>query len=446
MRLYIILLTAIILIPFDAIYSPQGAISQEANQTSLVVIASIRGVINPLTTNYLNRVISQATEKSVECLIIELDTPGGLESAMREMVQSILTSPVPVVVYVYPSGARAASAGLFITLAAHIAVMSPGTNIGAAHPVGIGKGEMDSITAEKVVNDAAATIRSIAQLRHRNVLWAEEAVRKSVSITDEEALEKGVIDLIALNREELLEKIDGRTVETNQGKKILQLKNPRIDFVSMTLIEKFLHIITDPNIALLLLSLGMSAIVIEFYTPGSFGPAIVGIILLILGFLALGSLPINWAAILLILLAVVLIIIELYTPTFGIYAIGGIIAFILGALLLFTPFSPTTPAMPSVSVSWWLIAALAMLLGLLSLFITRSTIKAQRSKARSGMAALIGEIGVVTSDLNPIGTILLKSELWKAEIREGETIRTGEQVEVIGYEGAVLHVRRYHAQ
>ncbi|MCS7302837.1 MAG: nodulation protein NfeD [Candidatus Kapabacteria bacterium] len=416
--------------------------STNAVSQSSVVVAAIDGVINPMTATYLDRTLARARELGAECVIIELNTPGGLDRSMRDMVQSLLNSTVPTVVYVTPAGARAASAGVFITMAAHVAAMAPGTNIGAAHPVALGEGGMDSVMEQKVTNDAVAFIRSIAQVRQRNARWAEEAVRRSVSLTAQEALDSNVINLIARDRNDLIAKLRGRTIRTAAGERTLRLDNPQIVEVDMTVLEKFLHTITDPNIALLLLSLGFLAIVIEFYTPGTFGPAIAGVILLILGFMATGSLPINWAGILLIVLAAILLAIELYTPTVGVFAIGSAVAFTVGALLLFSPSTPPSPSMPAVSVSGWLVALIAVLFALVGLVIARAAVGVHRSRPRSGVEALIGAEGIARTNLAPIGTVFVRSEEWSAENVGPTPIAAGDPIIVVGAEGSVLRVER----
>ncbi len=408
---------------------------------SLVMVATIDGVINPFTASYLERALNTAKERNAACVIVELNTPGGLDRAMREMVQAMLSSPVPVVVYVAPSGARAASAGVFITLAAHVAAMAPGTNIGAAHPVALGEGQMDSVMNEKVTNDAMATIRAIAALRQRNVRWAEDAVRRSVSLTEREALDSGVIEIIARDRSDLLAQLNGRTVSTTNGERTLVLSGARIEEFPMSALERFFHTITDPNIALLLLSLGFLGIVIEFYTPGSFGPGIAGAILLIIGFMATGSLPVNWAGILLLVLAAILLVVELYTPGVGAFAIGAAIAFVVGALILFSPPSVPSPSLPVVSVSGWLVAAIAAMFVFVGLVVARAVLRSQRSAPRSGVERIIGARGIAKTRLSPIGTVLVNSEEWSAQNVGTEPIVEGQPIEVIGIEGMILQVR-----
>jgi len=407
----------------------------------LVLVVPIDGVINPFTASYLDRALGTAEERGAACVIVELNTPGGLDGAMRQMVQAILKSPIPVVVYVAPPGSRAASAGVFITMAAHVAAMAPGTNIGAAHPVALGEGQMDSIMSEKVTNDAVALMRSIATLRHRNVRWAEDAVRKSLSLADHEARDSGVVELIARDRADLVAQLTGRSVTTTRGEHTLELSGARIEELPMTLIERFFHTITDPNIALLLLSLGFLGIVIEFYTPGSFGPGIAGVILLIVGFMATGSLPVNWAGVLLLALAAILLVIELYSPSIGVFAIGSAIASIVGALILFSPPSIPSPVLPIVTVSRWLIAGIAALFITVGLIVARAVIRSHRAAPRSDLKRIIGARGVAKTVLAPRGTVLVSSEEWSAENVGSSPVSPGEMVEVLGIEGMILQVR-----
>lgn len=421
---------------FGLLLAAQGAAAQP-----LVMVTTIDGVINPFTASYLERALTIAKERNATCVIVELNTPGGLDRAMRQMVHAMLSSPVPVIVYVTPSGARAASAGVFLTLAAHVAAMTPGTNIGAAHPVALGEGQMDTVMSEKVTNDAMATIRAIAALRQRNVRWAEDAVRRSVSLTEREALDSGVIEIIARDRADLLAQLEGRSVSTSSGEHILRLDGRRIEEFPMTLLERFFHTITDPNIALLLLSLGFLGIVIEFYTPGSFGPGIAGAILLIVGFMATGSLPINWAGILLLVLAAILLVIEFYTAGIGVFAIGAAIAFTIGALILFSPPSVPSSSLPVVGVSQWLVAAIAAMFALVGLVVARAVLRSQRNSPRSGIERIVGAQGIAKTALSPMGVVLVNSEEWTAQNVGTEPIAAGQAIEVLGIHGMILHVR-----
>ncbi|HIC95111.1 TPA: nodulation protein NfeD, partial [Candidatus Bipolaricaulota bacterium] len=347
-----------------------------------------QGVIDPIMARFIERGLAQAEREGVQCVIIQLDTPGGLDSSMRKIIQKIMGSRVPVVVYVAPAGARAASAGLFITLAAHIAAMAPATNIGAAHPVAVG-GELPEAMEAKVVNDAAAYIRGIAEERGRNAAWAEEAVRRSVSLAAQEALEENVIDLIADNLEDLLQRIDGREVKTAWGEVTLGTAGAEVRRIEMSLPERLIHAIIDPNIAYILLTLGVFALIAEFRYPGMFIPGLSGVIMLILAFVAFGNLPVNWGGVVLIIIAVILFIIDIFVAGFILSIFGGI-AFVLGSLLLFRPFKIPSPALPKLTVNPWLIAGMTALLGGFFILIISAAVRAQRAKVTSGAEGLIG--------------------------------------------------------
>ncbi|MCK4307025.1 nodulation protein NfeD, partial [candidate division WOR-3 bacterium] len=303
-------------------------------------IAKVSGVIHPPTAEYTLKAIKQAEEDGAECLIIELDTPGGLDESMREITKAVLNAKVPVIVYVYPSGARCASAGVFILLSSHIAAMTPGTNIGAAHPVAMGGGKMDETMKAKVENDAVAYIKSIAKKRGKNEEWAENAVRKSVSVTADEALELGVIDMIAENLEELLDKLDSLEVELESGTRVLNTKGESTKEIKWSFKEKFFSKIANPTIAYMLLMIGMWGIILEFSHPGTFIPGVVGGISLILAFYSFQILPINYAGVGLIILGFILFIMEALTPTYGPLAIGGVISLALGSLMLIKVKAP----------------------------------------------------------------------------------------------------------
>jgi len=373
-------------------------------------------------------------------MVLELDTPGGLDSAMRSMLKAMLNSHAPVIVYVSPSGARAASAGMFITLAAHVAAMAPGTNIGAAHPVSLTGGEGDETVAKKVTEDAAATARAIAAQRDRNVAWAEAAVRESVSITEAEAKEKGVIDIIARDLQDLLEQADGRKVITPAGETILRLKGGRVRDVPMAFVERLLQIVAEPNIAYILLTLGTIGLIVELYHSGALFPGVTGAICLLLGFAALGTLPVGWAGVGLLVLAVALLLAELHAPGFGAFGTGSLIAFLLGSLLLFVPVTPPSPAAPAVGVSPWLVGFMTALFGGMLLLVGQRVWAAQRLAPRTGAEALVGATGEVVSALHPEGTVRVRGEVWTAR-SEGETIEVGSQVYVARVDGVVLVVQ-----
>ncbi len=410
-----------------------------AQQGEHVDVITVKGVIDPFTAQYVGRGIDIAQGDGAQCLIIQLDTPGGADTSMRVIVQKMLNSSVPTVVYVSPGGARAGSAGVFITLAANIAAMAPGTNIGAAHPVDI-TGAITGTMGEKVTSDAAAYVRAIAEERGRNAEWAEKAVRESASIIAREAVEYQVADLIADDLTDLLDKIDGREVLTAAGPVTLRTRGAPVRTISMNFAENFLHVIVDPNIAYLLLSIGTLALTAEFYHPGAILPGVTGAICLILAFVAFGSLPVNWGGVALIVLAVVLFIVDIKVAGFML-SVGGAIAFVLGSLMLFSPFAPPSPTMPRLTVSWPLIALMTASITSFFLFAVSAGIRAQRARAASGIESLIGATGTAASDLDPWGTVQVGSELWSAIAEEGP-IRKGEQVRVVGTEGVRLNVTK----
>ena len=406
-------------------------------QTSSVYVITIKGTINPVLVDYVERGIVEAEDNGAHALIIQMDTPGGLDTAMRDIVKLIVNAHVPVVVYVAPSGSRAASAGVFITMAAHVAAMAPNTAIGAAHPVSIGEeGEqaMSETMEDKVVNDAAAYIRSIAEAHGRNIEWAEKAVRESVSATEREALDLNVIDLIAADLPALIAQLDGRQVILINGQTVtLETGDAAIVDVPMKAIESFLYTIADPNIAYLLLSIATLGIMAEIFNPGLIFPGIVGGISLLMAFYSLGVLPVNYAGILLIVLAVGLFIGEILTTTFGIFTIGGLVSLVAGSLILFKDASPQFQINP------WLIAIVCIIItGALS-FIIQRAISAHRKQAYTGREELIGKTATVKVALNPEGMVLYKGERWTAISESGE-IKVGEDVVIQKVDGLVLHV------
>ena len=417
-----------------------GAAPGGEKPTPIIHRARVEGVINPFSARYLERAIREAERQGGAALVLELDTPGGLDSAMRSMIKAMLNSQVPIIVYVSPSGARAASAGMFITLAAHVAAMAPGTNIGAAHPVSLTGGEGTETAAKKVTEDAAATARAIAAQRDRNVAWAEAAVRESVSITDAEAKENGVIDIIARDLRDLLEQADGRKVITPPGETILRLKGGQVKDVPMVFVESLLQTLAEPNIAYILLTLGTLGLILELYHPGALFPGVTGAICLLLGFAALGTLPVGWAGVGLLILAVALLLAELHAPGFGAFGTGSLIAFLMGSLLLFVPVTPASPAAPVVGVSPWLVGCMTALFGAVLLLVGQRVWSAQRLAPRTGTEALVGDTAEVVSALAPQGTVRIRGEVWSAR-SEGESIEAGASVRVDRAEGVVLVVR-----
>ncbi|MGH2553105.1 MAG: NfeD family protein, partial [Chitinophagaceae bacterium] len=403
-----------------------------------VVSMKIDGSINPVSADFIHNGIEKAKKQNAECLVIHLNTPGGLLKSTRVIVSDMLESPVPVVVYVSPGGAHAGSAGVFITLAAHIAAMAPGTNIGAAHPVSM-QGQMDTIMNEKVTNDAAAFIKTIAEKRHRNMVWAERAVRRSYSYTETEALEDTAIDLVAKNEQQLLQMIDGKTVLLISGEKILHTSSARIITYKMTTWEKLLDLLSDPNIAYILLLIGLYGILFELYNPGAILPGIVGVISLILAFYSMHSLPINYAGLALIIFAVILFLLEIKIVSHGLLAIGGIISLLIGSMMLIKSGS----SLEFVKISRTLIITATVVSALFFLFVIGAGLKAQRRKGVTGIQALTGAIGEVTETLSPVGTIRVMGEIWNAESVAGN-ISKGEKVRIKEMRKLKLYVEPIH--
>ena len=406
--------------------------------TPTIDVLHAEGVINPVLTDYIKRGIDQAEESNASVCIIQLDTPGGLDTSMRDTVKDIVSARVPVVVYVSPSGARAASAGVFITMAAHIAAMAPNTAIGAASPVAIsaeGEAEMSETMEAKVVNDAAAYIRSIAEAHGRNMEWAEKAVREAVSATEQEALDLNVIDMVAPDLDTLIAQLDGREVTMLGGAVItLNTQGATINHVRMNTIEDFLYAISDPNIAYLLLSLAMLGIMAEISNPGLIFPGIVGAICLLMAFFSLGMLPVNYAGILLIVLAFGLFIAEVFTPTFGLFTAGGITSLVLGSLILFK-------GGPLFQVNPWLIATVTITITVLLAFVISRIIRVHRRQAATGREELIGKTAVVKAALEPEGMVLFKGERWTA-ISESGPVELGETVIINRVDSLKLYVTK----
>jgi membrane-bound serine protease (ClpP class) len=435
-RRIVLLLTVLLL----AVSFAAGA---QAQTSGAVYVITIKGTINPVLVDYVHRGINLAEDNNAQALIIQMDTPGGLDTAMRDIVQLIVNARVPVVVYVSPSGARAASAGVFITMAAHIAAMAPNTAIGAAHPVSIGGTDTQttptSAEDEKVLNDAAAYIRTLAENRGRNMDWAEQAVRESVSATEQEALALNVIDMIAPDLPTLVSQLDGRQVTLLNNQQVtLQTKNATIIETPMKAVEKFLYTIADPNIAYILMSVATLGIMAELFNPGLIFPGIIGGICLLLSFYSLGVLPVNYAGILLILLAVGLFIGELLTTSFGMFTIGGIVSLVAGSLMLFKGASPVFRINP------WLIAVVCTLVAGFLTFMVQRAVKAHRQQAVTGREELINKTATVRATLNPEGIVFYKGERWTAISESGE-IGVGEEVTIKRIDGLTLYVVKKEA-
>jgi membrane-bound serine protease (ClpP class) len=401
-----------------------------------VATLEVDGVISPVTVRLVSQALEAARGERAEALVVLLDTPGGLERSMRALVRDILNAPLPVVVYVSPTGARAASAGAFVTLAAHVAAMAPATNIGAAHPVAAGVGQADREAMRKVENDAAAFIRSVARERGRNADWAEKAVRSSVSATEREALQLGVIDLVADSLPALLDRLDGREVRTAGGPVTLRTRGAAVRAIGVGWRDRFLAVITDPNVAYVLLMLGMLGLFFELANPGVIVPGIVGGISLILAFFAFQSLPINWAGLLLILFGVVLLVAEIKVVSHGVLTIGGVVALLLGSVLLVN-----TPELPHLRVSWTVIVPVVGATAGLFVFAVSAGVRAQFRPPATGAEGLLAETGVARTRLDPEGQVLVRGEIWRA-VAEAGPVGEGERVRVVGLDGLTLRVRR----
>jgi len=407
-----------------------------AQPSSFIYVFSLEGTINPITAQYMVEGIRDAETNQAECIIVQMDTPGGLDNSMRRIIKEMLNTSIPVIIYVAPQGARAASAGAFITLAANIAAMAPGTNIGAAHPVAMGEGQIDEETKSKIVNDASAYIKSIAGRRNRNVEIAEKFVRDSISITEQEAVENNIIEFVADSMDDLIFMIDGVKVTTSQGDKKLATEGKEIIEYNMSMTDLFLHTLTDPNVAYILLFLGIYGILGEFSNPGALFPGIFGGICLILAFVSFQMIPINFAGIILIVAGLILFIVEIYTPTFGILTAGGIASLTLGSFML------TKDLAPFLQVSSGVIISMIVATGIFFIFAVTKGMKIQWRKPISGKESMTGMVGTARTDLNPDGQVFVHGETWQAATLNGIPVKKGEKVVVISLEGLRLIVKK----
>jgi len=393
---------------------------------SSIIKITVAAPIHPITSEYICNAIDRADNENAELLIISLNTPGGLDTSMREIIEKILSSKTPVAAYVSPSGARSASAGFFIGIACDFFIMSPGTNTGAAHPVGVSiTGQsMDETMTEKVTNDAASYIKSLAEKRGRNIKMAEDAVRKSLSYTEKEALEGGLIDLVAKNEEEIINYLDGKTIQRfDESQETLNLQNKQIIDYPMSARQKFLLTISNPNLAYLLLMLGLLGLYFEFSNPGAILPGVLGGISILLAIFSFQILPINYVGLILILLAIGLFILEIKIQSYGILSLGGIAAMLIGSIMLIN--APIPELKPSLKF----IIPVVIGISLVFIFLITIAIRAQLQKTQTGQEGLIGETGITQTILNPEGKVFVHGELWKAEA--AEKIPKGAYVKVI---------------
>ena len=425
-------------------------------QSPDVLRVRIDDTISPVVVRVIDRSVNRAEETGAQLLVIQLDTPGGLYDSTRKIVEILLESSVPVAVFVSPRGAQAGSAGTFITAAAHIAAMTPGSNIGAATPVSSSGEEINETLANKVTNDAAALIRSVAEERGRNADALEQTVRSAASYSASEARELNIIDVLADDLDDLLAAVDGRAVVTVAGEQTLQVADAEIGEIKMQWRERFVDFISNPNIAFLLLTLGSLGLVFEMLTPGAIGPGVAGIICLGLGFLALGNLPFNWAGVAFIILAIVLAALEIFVSGFGALGIGAAVSLVVGGLLLFGDFGGgkiAPPGFPQVSVSRWVLVGVGGGVLIAASYLAYETILSRMGRRRIGAASggtgsdghsspghLIGQTGMVTSALQPRGVVALADETWSGVSNDGLTIPAGHRVRVVAVSGLVLTV------
>ncbi len=431
-----------IIIGFIALALVSGVTPAAAEQ---VTVIRLHGIISPITMKYLQNGIEEATAAEASCLVVQLDTPGGLETSSHEMVKAILNSPVPVVVFVSPRGARAASAGLFITMAAHVAAMAPNTSIGSAHPVQLmsmpGKNKKDAKTSPgkendvisaKIVNDLVSTATSIAKTRNRNAEWVEKAIRESASLSAEKALELKVIDLIVTDLDELLKEIDGRTVETNNGPVTLATANMTKNLIELSAVKKFLLAVSNPNVAYILLMLGFYGLIHEFANPGIGIAGVAGGICLILALFSLQSIGASLAGLLLLFFGMALLVLEFFIPSHGILTIGGISAFVLGSFMLIDS--------PFLAISVGLIISMAVTTLLICSVLIGLVIRAHRRPVKTGLEALLGATAEVREDITAsTGFVFTQGELWNARTK-GAKIKKGNIVEILEYDGHYVWV------
>ena len=410
------------------------------NNQEQAVVLQIDGTINPVKVRYVERALDHAQASDAPLLIIQLDTPGGLLESTRQIVEMQLESEVPTVVFVAPRGSQAGSAGTFLTAAANVAVMAPGTNIGAATPVSASGRDMGETLANKITNDAAALIRSIAEERGRNSAKLEETVRQGASFTSTQAVELGVVDFIASDVDDLLRQLHGRTVTTKSREWVLDTDGLTAENLDKNLLEHFLEFIADPDVAFLLLTIGGLAVVIELFNPGMIIPGVVGVILLILAFLALGSLPVNWAGVALIALAMALGFLETQVSGFGVLGVAAVICLALGGFLLFAQFGDPSPTLSPIAVNPWLIVSTAVILGGGLLYLLWSIQKSQREERGEDKIHLVGQIGIVVTELAPRGIVRLEEGNWTAVADDDHSIGEGEKVIVVGADDLILTV------
>ncbi len=414
-------------------------ISMDHTEINNFYICEVKDTIDPPISNHLSKCLKKSYDSKYG-LIILMDTPGGLEASMREIIVNMLNTDIPVIVFIYPEGARAASAGTFITYAGDIAVMGPSTNIGAAHPVNLGSEQISQDMMKKVTNDLVSFIRNLAESKGRNADWAEEAVRESVSITATEALELGVIDITAENVDDMLSKIDGKIIEKSGKTFIFNVKAAKTEKIEMSFISRFLHIIVNPNIAYILFIIGIFGIIYEFSQPGLGVSGAIGVLFIILGLYAFSVLPINYAGLALVILAIILFVLDIVIGLSGVLSIAGVASLLIGSFLLIDTDAPYLKIATSLIIS-----ASVVVSGFL-IIVIRATYKVHRQKPITGEAGIIGETAVVCQELNPKGLIKVNGEIWRAVSQDGKKIKKGQEVEILSLKGLTLKVKILNRQ
>ncbi len=420
-------------------------VSSVEAQAPYAVVVEIDEPIQPSTAGFLERVVTEAEDGGARFVVIRLDTPGGLYDSTRDIVETILESEIPVIVYVSPSGAQAASAGTFIATAGHITAMANGTNIGAASPVDQRGGPLPEPLGSKATNDAAAFLRSIAADRGRNADALNDTVTKALAYSASEALDRDIIDFVAKDLGQLLSTVDGQSVNLLGEPYVIETAGVELRTVDKTILERFLAIISNPNVAFLLLVIGAIGLFIEFMAPGLFAPGIVGVLCLVTAFVAFGNLPVNWVGLALLAFALVLIFAELQSPGVSFFGAGGVVSFVLGSVLLFGGFTPGPIETPSFGVDYWLIGGITVAMSGFLLFVVRDILMAQKIEERQATkgittAALVGTTGVVSAELAPSGMVFVGGEEWGAVSDTGDAIEEGAEVVVTDVEGLTLKV------
>ena len=402
---------------------------------SSVVKIRLDDTIQPISDEYIGRAIEQARQTNADAVLIELRTPGGLVDSTRSIIEKMLASPVPIIVYVAPSGARAASAGFFILEAADVAAMAPGTNTGAAHPVNFGGEKMDDVMKQKLENDAAAFMRSFVGPRGRNVALAEAAVRESKSFTDKEALDQHLIDYVARDQDDLFKQMDGKPIKRFDGKQVtLHLVGAQVVEMPMTVKQRILDFLVDPNIAFIVLAIGALALYAEFNHPGAVLPGVVGVVFILLALFALNLLPTRYAAFTLIMAAFVMFALEAKFATHGVLGIAGIALMTIGGLLL------VDGPIPEMRVKLWTALSVSIPLGVITVFLMSIALKARRNKVVTGQQGMIGSVGEARTDIDPEGKVFVKGELWNAHAPS--RVQMGEHVVVRKIDGLELEVEK----